>query len=72
MRVEVQARPGAREPRVEEMAPNLFRVAVRERAHDGEANRAIEAALARHFGVPKTRVRILSGHTGGRKIFEIS
>ena len=71
MRVEVQARPGARAPKLEALGENLYRVAVRERAHDGAANLAIAAALARHLGVPKSRVRILTGHTGRRKIFEV-
>ena len=71
MRVAVMATAGAREPRLERLEDGSFRVAVRERAQEGEANRAIEAALARHFGVARTRVRVVSGHAGRRKLVAI-
>jgi len=70
MKVAVTAKPGAKQPRVEETAPGAFLVAVRERAHEGEANRAIERALAEHWGVPPSRVRIVAGLRSRQKIAE--
>ena len=78
MKILVLAKPGARRTVCEELA-NLvpgfdacFSVAVREPARDGAANRAVEAALAARFGVPVSRVRIISGQTGRKKIVVVS
>lgn len=44
---------------------------VKEPAVEGKANaRAIEL-LAKHFGVPKTRVKLVSGVTSKHKVFEV-
>jgi uncharacterized protein (TIGR00251 family) len=45
----------------------VLKVRVRAIAEGGEANRAVTGLLARALGVPKTRVRILSGATSRRK-----
>ena len=48
-----------------------FIVAVKERAVQGKANRAIESALAAYFKVPISSVTIVSGHTAREKMVEI-
>ena len=48
-----------------------FVVAVKERAVDGKANRAIEKALAEHFGVSPSSVRIITGHASREKTVDI-
>jgi uncharacterized protein YggU (UPF0235/DUF167 family) len=71
-RVEVRAKPGSRRgPLVEEGPDAVLTVHVRERAVDGAANTAIEAALAAHFGVRKADVRIVRGHTSRVKLVEV-
>jgi uncharacterized protein YggU (UPF0235/DUF167 family) len=47
-------------------------VAVTASPHEGEANEAVVAALAGHFGVGRGRVRIVRGHRGRLKVLEIS
>jgi len=44
---------------------------VKEPAKEGRANRAIEAALAAYFAMPRSAVRIIAGHTSRNKIVEI-
>ncbi|MBQ6354878.1 DUF167 domain-containing protein [Candidatus Saccharibacteria bacterium] len=41
------------------------------RAHDGEANAAVIKILAKHFGVAKSCIEIVSGTTSRHKIVEI-
>lgn len=62
MRVRVKAGSRA-EPGVEVGADGMLVVTVRERAIEGAANRAVEAALAAHYGVAKRAVRITAGAT---------
>ena len=46
-------------------------VAVRARAKEGEANRAIERALAEYFDVAISCVRMIKGHTSREKVVEV-
>jgi uncharacterized protein (TIGR00251 family) len=39
---------------------------------DGAANEALRRVLSEYFGVPRSRVRIISGETHRRKVVELS
>lgn len=41
-------------------------------AVEGKANQAAIGLLAKHFGVSKSRVALVSGHTSKSKLFEIT
>jgi uncharacterized protein YggU (UPF0235/DUF167 family) len=69
-KISIKAKPGAKTPGIIEKDGQLI-VAVKERAADGKANRAVEKAIAKHFGVAPSRVRIIAGHTAREKIVEI-
>lgn len=77
MKILIFAKPGARRIGVQKMPIQIpgfdacLSVAVRERAHDGAANRAIVVALAEHFGVAPDAVRIIAGQTSRRKVFRV-
>lgn len=71
MNIEVQAKPGAREERVEKIDDMHYSVAVKEPPVHGRANAAILRALAEYFGLAPSRVRIISGHTSRRKVVEV-
>ena len=72
MKINVQARPGAREELVEKIDASNFRVWVKEPPVQGKANVAIIKALAGFFGVSPSQVRIISGYTSRAKIIAIS
>lgn len=71
MRITVRAKPSVKEERVEEVGPQEFIVAVKEPPREGKANAAIIRALAEHFGVPPSRVRLVSGFTYRQKMFDV-
>lgn len=71
MKIFVQAKPGAKEERVEQIGEKNFIVAVKEPPVDGKANRAILEALAEYFNVPISQVNIVSGQRSRRKTIEI-
>ncbi|MGC4176130.1 DUF167 domain-containing protein [Demequina sp.] len=72
LRYEVRAKPGSRRgPLVEQGPDAVLTVHVKERAVDGAANDAVVAALAAHFGVRRTAVRIVRGHTARLKLVEV-
>ena len=79
MRFEVRVKTGARRTAVSEAGtlpgfkgtyPVLL-VEVRARPIKGQANRAVLRALAEHFGMPISRVRIVAGLSSHRKIVEL-
>ena len=73
MRITVHAKPGSSKgPLVEVGEDGLVTVYLKERAVDGAANDGLVAALARHFGVRKAAVTIVSGHSSRRKIVDIA
>lgn len=71
MKIAVQAKPGAREERVDKVDDAHFVVSVKEPPVEGRANAAIVRALVAHFGVAPSRVRIISGHTSRNKVIEV-
>jgi uncharacterized protein YggU (UPF0235/DUF167 family) len=71
LRVRVTVRPGCRVESIEERPDGPLLVKVRAPAREGQANDAVIAAVARHFGVPRSSVRVLRGHAGRSKILEL-
>lgn len=71
MRVVVRVKPGSTKgPLIEEVGDELI-VYVREKAVDGAANTGVITLLAQHYGVAKSRVRVVRGHTARIKQVEI-
>lgn len=70
--VSVHVKPGSRKgPLVQTGDGGVLTVFVRERAVDGKANAAVLQLLAEHFGVPRSRVELVSGATSRLKRFRI-
>ena len=72
MKINVKAKPGAREEKVEKIDELNYVVSVREQPVKGKANEAIRNALAVYFKTGSSRVRIVSGHTSRNKVIEIN
>lgn len=72
MKVFVTAKARAKENRVARVDETHFRVWVKARPEKGQANEAILETLAAHFKIPKSCLRILSGHTSKNKIVSIN
>ena len=79
MKIFVEAKPGAREEKVEKIDPpagraeeHHFIVAVKEPPIKGRANHAIAQALARYFNIPRSCVNMVSGFASRNKRFEIT
>ena len=78
MKIFVKAKTGQKEDKV--VPPPLkliqdederYTVSVKERPVEGRANESITKLLAEHFGVSRSSVRLVSGATTKRKVFEI-
>lgn len=71
MKIQVKVKPNSRTEEVNQ-EDDSFIVKVREPPTEGKANQAVIRLLAEHFGVPKSRVRILSGFRSRSKIIEVA
>ncbi|MEK7634869.1 MAG: DUF167 domain-containing protein [Patescibacteria group bacterium] len=71
MKINVKAKPSAREEKVEKIDETNYIVSVKEPPVQGKANTAINRALANYFKVPIFQVKMLSGFSSRQKVFEI-
>lgn len=71
MKINVKAKPAAKEEKIEKIDENNFVVSVKEPPVQGRANTAIAKALAEYFKVSNLQVRLISGFSSKQKIFEI-
>lgn len=71
MRIKVKVIPNARERKLEKVSDREYRVYVRSPPERGRANRELVWVLAKRFGVPTSRVRIVKGLTSRNKLVEI-
>lgn len=53
------------------LAPDTFEIAVKEPAERNMANGRVIELVARHLGVPRGKVRIVSGHRSPTKMLRI-
>ena len=70
MRLSLEAHPNARVERVE-LVDDQLRVWVRARPVEGQANAAIEQALANALGLRPRQVHLVSGATSRHKQVEV-
>ena len=71
MKLFIKAKPGAKAEKIVKMSETNFKIAVKERPQNGKANAAILRALAGHFKIAPSRLKIISGSTAHNKIIEI-
>ena len=71
MRIIVQVRANAKQPKVEEVGENQYKVWVDAPAKENKANLRLIEILSRHLGVPFGAIRFVSGMTSKMKVLEI-
>lgn len=69
--IRIKAFPNAKKPTVEETAPQVLRVFVREDAQQNRANDAVIRAVADYYSIPRNKLRMISGHQKQGKIIQI-
>lgn len=71
MYISVRVLAGAKAERVEELPKGRLKIAVKEPAKQNLANRRVLELVAKHAGVPKAKVKLISGHRSPSKIFSV-
>jgi uncharacterized protein len=68
----VKVKPSAKKEGVSVNANGMLEVAVSAPPEKGKANERLIELLAEHFGVAKSKIRIISEHTKRQKVVEIN
>jgi len=63
----IHAQPGAKKESLRGLHGDAVKVAVRQAAQEGKANKAIEAFVASSLGIPKRSVSVTAGLTSRSK-----
>jgi uncharacterized protein (TIGR00251 family) len=71
LRLTVKVKPSAKKEGVSVNANGMLEVAVAAPPEKGKANERLIELLAEHFGVAKSRVKIVSGHASRPKVVEV-
>jgi len=69
--INIHIKPNSKKGPLVEATGDSLVVFVREAAAEGQANEALIKLLAEYYGVPKSRVKIIRGHTSRQKVVEI-
>jgi len=69
--IKVKVSAGAKTEKVEELADGTFKIRVTEPPEKGKANSRVLELVAEYFGIPKSNVILLSGHTYREKVIVV-
>ncbi len=70
-KIAVTVKPNAKKAEVTKLSDAEYRVAVRPPAQDGKANEAVIDLLADYFGIAKSALKIIRGHSSRHKLLEV-
>ncbi len=71
MKISIKVKAGTKRESVKKTGENQYIVEVKAPPVEGKANKAVIKLLSEYFHVPKSRIRIISGHKSKNKIVEI-
>lgn len=71
MRIFVEAKPRAKEEKIEKIDDTHFKVWVKEPPEQGKANMAVIKVLTEYFNVSWSDIFLISGAASRKKVFEI-
>ncbi len=72
MKITVIAHPNSKKQEIVKDLEGTLHIYTKEPAQEGRANKTIIEALAKHFDVSKSQVKLVKGHKSKQKIFEIN
>ena len=71
MKISIRVKANAKEYRVEKINEREFFVRVKEPPKEDKANKAVVGLLSDYFGIPKSKITIVSGMKSKQKVVEL-
>ena len=72
MKIAVKVIPGAKLEKIEQLSEGNYKVWLRSKPVEGEANKTLIRILSVYFDVPKSSIKIRIGEKGRDKVVEIA
>jgi len=72
VKIKVTVKANSRENSVTRIGNNEFQLRVKAPAKQGKANEAVIDLLGEYFGIAKSRLSIVLGHTGKNKVIDLT
>lgn len=72
MKINVLVHPNSKNPRIENDLLGMTHIYVKSPPLEGKANRETKEALAKHLGVKRSKVILVSGEKSKSKVFVIA
>lgn len=69
--VNVRVYPGSAIDSIKEATDTIIRIAIKEQAREGKANRALISFLSKALSIPKSRITIVRGNKSRDKVIRI-
>lgn len=70
-KIEIYVQPGASKNEIAGEHDGKMKIRLQAAATEGQANKALIDFLAKHFGVKKNQIKILSGEKSRHKVIQI-
>lgn len=71
MYIKARVTAGAKQESLVQKSPDTLHISVREKAERNMANARVIGLIAAHFGIPRTKVRIINGHQSPSKLLSV-
>ena len=71
MRIKVKVKPNSNKNDLKEISSGFFEARVTVPPEKGRANEKVTELLSKHFKVPKSSIRLISGASYKEKVFEV-
>ena len=72
MKLQVRVTANSRKESVTNLGDGLWAVRVNAPPLDGRANQRVMELIAEQLSIPKSRIRLVKGHKGKNKTFEVA
>jgi hypothetical protein len=70
MKIKVKVTPGSSEESIEKQG-DRYKIKIKEKAEKGNANKSLIKLLAKHFKIPGSKIKIISGMASRNKLISI-
>jgi uncharacterized protein (TIGR00251 family) len=71
MKISIQVKTNSKTQSVTPQSDGSFVVKVHAPPVEGKANERIRELLSTHFNIPKSRIELVAGHKGKKKVFDL-
>ena len=71
MKIKIRVQPRSPRDELKTWQPGEWKLCLKAPPVDGKANEACVEFFAKGLGIPRTRVHILTGHSGRQKLIEL-